>query len=285
MVEGQSEARCNDGAEIGEALAAAEPCQVPAVAFRWLPFQHPVQMRHRFSLFREPLPSFAAAVGLAVERLRDRRGTAHAAKDQNLDVEFAGIGFYTQHIANVHLARRLDGMVVALDSAEFAGASSNSAGLEESRRPKPFVDSEALTCGHQFVLYRWRQTLCLPARGDSLAPHCSRRHSCRRLSLAELRSDMEPENKLDLLLGFVRSNGRICPQPWAWQRLFNLLPQRTPSDPAPPYVGDSWHGSNDLHKVMRLIEHIQWGAEHGAFREVNNFLRSLPEKDWFHGED
>jgi hypothetical protein len=90
--------------------------------------------------------------------------------------------------------------------------------------------------------------------------------------------------KLDLLLEYVRSNRRVCPRPRAWQKLFDLLPERTPDRPAPPYIGGSWHASNDTNKFIRLIEHIQWGAEHGAFREVNNFLRTLPEKDWFHGE-
>jgi hypothetical protein len=105
--------------------------------------------------------------------------------------------------------------------------------------------------------------------------------------LEELAPEVESDyviSKLDSLLDFVRSNGRICPQPWAWQRLFKLLPERTATDPAPPYVGDSWHDANDVHKVMRLVEHIQWAAEHGAFREVSNFLRTLPKKDWYYGE-
>jgi hypothetical protein len=91
-------------------------------------------------------------------------------------------------------------------------------------------------------------------------------------------------SKFDLLLEFVRSNGRVCPQPAAWQKLFQALPQKTRFDPAPPPLGDAWHATNDVDKTSRLVEHIQWAAEHGGFREVNNFLRTLSEKDWYRGE-
>lgn len=92
-------------------------------------------------------------------------------------------------------------------------------------------------------------------------------------------------SKFDELLQYVRANGRVCPQPAAWQKLFQMLPEKTRTDPAPPFLGDAWHASNEVDKTMRLIEHIQWAAEHGAFREVNNFLRTLPEKDWYRGEE
>jgi hypothetical protein len=92
-------------------------------------------------------------------------------------------------------------------------------------------------------------------------------------------------SKFDLLLEFVRANGRVCPQPLAWQKLFLMLPDRTREGPPPPPIGDAWHATNDLDKTMLLIDHIQWAAEHGAFREANNFLRTLSEKDWYRGGD
>jgi hypothetical protein len=37
--------------------------------------------------------------------------------------------------------------------------------------------------------------------------------------------------------------------------------------------------------MLRLREHIQWADEHGAIDEVDAYLRSLPEEQWFHGRD
>lgn len=95
--------------------------------------------------------------------------------------------------------------------------------------------------------------------------------------------------KLDLLLAYVRDNSRICPQPTAWQRLYDMLPERKVVDgkwmPGRPLIGADWHGSNDTDKVMRLIDHIEWAKTHGVFPEVNSFLRALAEKDWYHGWD
>jgi hypothetical protein len=35
-------------------------------------------------------------------------------------------------------------------------------------------------------------------------------------------------------------------------------------------------------KMLRLAEHIQWAAQHGALSAVSVFLRGLREEDWFH---
>ena len=95
--------------------------------------------------------------------------------------------------------------------------------------------------------------------------------------------------KFDLLLEFVRENGRICPLPGAWQQLYAMLPNKMRSGnkmiPGEPYVGAAWQGTNDTDKMLLLVDHIEWAKKNGVFPEVNSFLRSLPEKDWYHSWD
>jgi hypothetical protein len=35
-------------------------------------------------------------------------------------------------------------------------------------------------------------------------------------------------------------------------------------------------------KMLRLAEHIQWAARHGALDTISRFLRGMREEDWFH---
>lgn len=37
-----------------------------------------------------------------------------------------------------------------------------------------------------------------------------------------------------------------------------------------------------MQKMLRLAEHIEWAAKHGALESVASFLRGLCEEDWFH---
>jgi hypothetical protein len=37
-----------------------------------------------------------------------------------------------------------------------------------------------------------------------------------------------------------------------------------------------------MFKMLRLTEHIEWAAQHGALEPVARFLRELREEDWLH---
>ncbi len=37
-----------------------------------------------------------------------------------------------------------------------------------------------------------------------------------------------------------------------------------------------------MRKMLRLAEHIEWAAQHGALESVARFLRDLREEDWHH---
>lgn len=92
------------------------------------------------------------------------------------------------------------------------------------------------------------------------------------------------------MLEYARLNNRICPQPQAWNRLWNLLPDRTQQpagrwNPPLPLILAAWWDAKDADKMLRLREHIEWADAHGAIDAVDVFLRGLSEEDWFHGQD
>ena len=97
--------------------------------------------RHRFALFRQFEPQFPAFFCFPVEHLRYRRGTANLAQAQHFDLKLAAVVFDAQKVAGAHLAGGLRRLSVRFDSAEFTGAGSQRAGLEESSRPEPLIDS------------------------------------------------------------------------------------------------------------------------------------------------
>lgn len=92
------------------------------------------------------------------------------------------------------------------------------------------------------------------------------------------------------LIEYARQNGRFCPQPQAWDRLWKLLPNRVqkPSggwSPPLPLILAAWWDATGLDKMLRLQEHIEWADVHGAIDVVDSYLRGLPEAEWFHGND
>ena len=99
---------------------------------------------------------------------------------------------------------------------------------------------------------------------------------------------MGQASKDDLLL-YCRANGRVCPMPQLWNALWEMLPRRSREGlswrPAPPLILAAWHDTPAVLKMSRLEEHIDWAVQHGAFGEVDRFLRSLSESQWLHTGD
>lgn len=90
----------------------------------------------------------------------------------------------------------------------------------------------------------------------------------------------------ELLLEFVATNGRVCPQPPAWNALWELLPARRRKgggwEPAAPLILAAWWETTDAAKRDRLRDHIEWAAQHDVLDVVEAFLRRLPEEQWHH---
>ena len=91
---------------------------------------------------------------------------------------------------------------------------------------------------------------------------------------------------LNEVLAKVQQNGRVCPQPQQWQRLYEMLPEKQRKvagwEPSLPLILAAWWDTPALAKMLRLREHIEWAARHGCLDEVYAYLQSLPENQWHH---
>ena len=91
------------------------------------------------------------------------------------------------------------------------------------------------------------------------------------------------------LIAYCRENSRVCPMPQRWNALWELLPNRKRVgggwEPALPLILAAWDHTPTMLKTLRLVEHIEWAAEHGALESVATFLRGLREEEWFHVGD
>jgi hypothetical protein len=91
---------------------------------------------------------------------------------------------------------------------------------------------------------------------------------------------------VESLVAYCREDNRVCPLPSLWNRLWEMLPNRTSvgagRQPPPPLILAAWHDTPAMLKMLRLAEHIEWAAKNGALDSVARFLRELREEDWFH---
>ena len=93
-------------------------------------------------------------------------------------------------------------------------------------------------------------------------------------------------NGLNALLVYVTEERRVCPQPQAWNRLFDLLPDKRRLgngwEPPLPLISAAWDHTSDLEKRKRFHLHIRWAKDHGVFEQVNLFIRAIPLDQWCH---
>ncbi len=93
-------------------------------------------------------------------------------------------------------------------------------------------------------------------------------------------------DSVESLVEYCRENNRVCPLPQLWNRLWEMLPNRTRVgagwQPPLPLILAAWHDTPAMLKMRRLAEHIEWAAQHGALEFVASFLRDLREEDWHH---
>jgi hypothetical protein len=92
------------------------------------------------------------------------------------------------------------------------------------------------------------------------------------------------DSTLESLLQFVAEDGRVCPMPDYWHRLWEMLPDRRPTgsgwNPPVPLILAGWWASNDEIKRERLAAHLRDAAAHGVLAQVDRYVRTLPEKAW-----
>jgi hypothetical protein len=94
---------------------------------------------------------------------------------------------------------------------------------------------------------------------------------------------------IESLIAYCQQNNRVCPMPHHWNRLWEMLPDRSRVgagwQPSLPLILAAWHDTPAMYKMSRLTEHIDWAAQQGALEPIARFLRELREEDWFHFDD
>ncbi len=92
------------------------------------------------------------------------------------------------------------------------------------------------------------------------------------------------DTALESLLAFIRSNGRVCPEPEYWNEMWNVLcsrePRPTQVKPGLPLILGGWHYSSDDDKRDCLEAQVRWAAAHGRLGEVDAFLRGIRDDEW-----
>ena len=95
--------------------------------------------------------------------------------------------------------------------------------------------------------------------------------------------------KLDDLLNYCSSNGRVCPIPDKWNSLWKLLSKDLDSQSVfklgPPLILAAWHESTDQEKLLRLKEQLVYADHKGLIDQVESFLHKLNETHWYHSGD
>jgi hypothetical protein len=95
---------------------------------------------------------------------------------------------------------------------------------------------------------------------------------------------MTPNEKLSALLSYVKEDGRICPKPLYWNKLWDMLPDKRHVGvgyyPPLPLILGAWHFASRSDKMLCLKEHIEYAAENGVLDLVDQYLRSLHHKQW-----
>ncbi len=101
--------------------------------------------------------------------------------------------------------------------------------------------------------------------------------------------DEATSRQLIKLKEFCCIDGRICPQPMPWNKLWERLPDRKQTnagwEPSLPLILGAWWPSSPEDKRERLFEHLEWAAERGDLDRVEKYLLRLRRQDWFHESD
>ncbi|MGI8424346.1 MAG: hypothetical protein ACR2NO_09605 [Chloroflexota bacterium] len=106
-----------------------------------------------------------------------------------------------------------------------------------------------------------------------------------RASYEQEAAKKEPANaSLDDVLREATRDGRVCPKPQQWNRLWELLPDRQRQgsgwQPPLPLILAAWWEVTDAEKRERFHLHIRWAYERGALSVVADFIRGLRSEDW-----
>ena len=84
---------------------------------------------------------------------------------------------------------------------------------------------------------------------------------------------------VESLVAYCRENNRVCPLPLLWNRLWEMLPNRTRVgagwQPPLPLILAAWHDTPAMLKMLRLAEHIEWAAQQVHARGLGRRLDEI----------
>jgi hypothetical protein len=160
--------------------------------------------------------------------------------------------------------------------------------------PIPSADATELNTDTTWAL--WADLAASENRGfaDTVPPTTTMRYSADERGYAKTEpAPLQPrpaaapmrgrrELTVDEVMVEARKNNRVCPQPARWVELYEMLPDKTRSQPSPPLVDAAWKATPSIPKRMCLREHVEWAAEHACLDKVFAFMKSLPEDEWHH---
>jgi hypothetical protein len=92
-------------------------------------------------------------------------------------------------------------------------------------------------------------------------------------------------NQLEDLEKFCLSEGRVCPMPVFWERLWGIIKRADVDREVPvPLILAAWDETTHLDKMVRLVEQLQHAEKNGALDAVDSYLRELPLSRWLRSE-
>ena len=90
--------------------------------------------------------------------------------------------------------------------------------------------------------------------------------------------------QLEDLIRFCEAEDRVCPMPQRWNELWDMLPEKkrigSGGDPPVPLILGAWYVPAPM-KRERLRDHLSYAEKKGVLNKIGQFLRNLPEEDWF----
>jgi len=125
----------------GGSTFAAEANDAAAVAFGGSAEGRGGEVESGFAFLGKFSPGIAAGIGLLVECLGDCGWSAHITQGEDFDFEVSALIFYRERVADADFTGGAGSLLIRLNAAEFTGFCSEGAGLEEARRPEPFVET------------------------------------------------------------------------------------------------------------------------------------------------
>jgi hypothetical protein len=90
------------------------------------------------------------------------------------------------------------------------------------------------------------------------------------------------DKALSELLGYCKSNNRVCPKTIYWNAFYSLLPDKVEKRLPPPLFVPESGMLYDALRQLRLSEQIYWAYDADAIEECDRFLRSLTDDQWHH---